>query len=233
MSHWRTRLIQSSVEVPGGFKSLVPAVHRASTTVFERIEDANNDWRPGAYTYGLYGTPTSVELGLRIAELEGAAHTLVVPGGQAALMLVYLAFCRSGSHALLPRSAYGPNQALGAELLADLGIEVEAYDPMIGGGISGLIKPNTALSWCASPGSVTMEVQDVPAIAAAARARSVPVRWTTPTQQACCSTPLHTVSTSASRRSPNMSAATAICCLVRYRCAANPSSKPPAVRTIF
>ena len=175
MTDWRTRLVQSEVAVPGGFRSLAPAVHRASTTVFERIEDASEDWRPGAYTYGLYGTPTTVELGLRISELERARHTLVVPGGQAALMLVYLSLCRAGSHALLPRSAYGPNRALASDLLAGLGVEVESYDPLIGGGIGALIRPNTALIWCESPGSVTMEVQDVPAICEAARARNVPV----------------------------------------------------------
>ncbi len=173
--HWRTRLIHSETRVPEGFKSLAPATHRASTTVFEHIEAASEDWRPGTWTYGLYGTPTTVELGLRIAELEGAKHTFVVTGGQAALALVYLAYCTAGSHVLLPLSAYGPSRALARGLLAGLGIEVEAYDPLLGGDIAALIRPSTALIWCESPGSVTMEIQDVPAIAAAAHARGVSV----------------------------------------------------------
>jgi cystathionine beta-lyase len=99
----------------------------------------------------------------------------VVPGGQAAIALVYFAFCTAHSHALVPVSAYGPNRELADGLLKGLGIEVEAYDPLIGGGIEALIRPETSLIWCESPGSVTMEVQDIPAIVAAARARGVTV----------------------------------------------------------
>jgi cystathionine beta-lyase len=62
---WRTRLIQPDVAVPGGFVSLAPAVHRGSALVFERLADAQDDWRVGRYTYGLYGTPTVLELGAR------------------------------------------------------------------------------------------------------------------------------------------------------------------------
>ena len=159
-----------------GFRSLAPAIHRGSTVVFDRLGDVVDDWRPEAgYNYGLYGTPTTLELGLRVAALEGARHTFVVPGGQAALALVYLAYCRAGSHALVPASVYGPNAEIGGNLLAGLDIEVEAYDPLIGAGIAALIRPNTALVWCESPGSITMEVQDVPALVAAAHARAVPV----------------------------------------------------------
>jgi cystathionine beta-lyase len=76
---------------------------------------------------------------------------------------------------LVPFTAYGPNREIGAGLLARLGISVEAYDPMVGSGIAALIRDNTALIWVESPGSVTMEIQDVPAIVAAARARQIPV----------------------------------------------------------
>ncbi|MBS0533942.1 MAG: cystathionine beta-lyase [Proteobacteria bacterium] len=172
---WRTRLIQPDVRAPGGFLSLVPAVQRGSTVVFERLADAQDDWRSGRYTYGLYGTPTVLELGARIADLEGARHSFVVPGGQAAIVLAYLAFCTAGSHVLVPESAYGPNKELGPGLLRGLGIEVQAYPPSIGGDIADLIRPKTSLIWCESPGSITMEVQDVPAIAAAAHEHGVPV----------------------------------------------------------
>ncbi len=172
---WRTRLIRPEVGAPAGFVSLAPAVHRGSTVVFERLADAQDDWRAGRYSYGLYGTPTTLELGARIADLEDAHHSFVVPGGQAAIVLVYLAFCTAGSHVLVPQSAYGPNRELGAGLLDGLGITVESYQPAIGGGIASLIRPETRLVWCESPGSVTMEVQDVPAIVAAAQARGVRV----------------------------------------------------------
>jgi cystathionine beta-lyase len=175
--HWRSRLIHPAAQAPSGFRSLVPPTHRASTVLFDRLADVTDDWRQTerGYTYGLYGSPTVMELGARIAEIEGARHSFVVPGGQAAIALIYLAFCKAGSHALVPVTAYGPNRALADGLLKGLDITVEAYDPLIGAGIAGLIRDTTTLIWTESPGSVTMEVQDVPAIVAAAHARGVPV----------------------------------------------------------
>jgi cystathionine beta-lyase len=174
--HWRTRLVHTDANISRDFTSLAPAIHRGSTTLFDRIADAVDDWRPSAgYTYGLYGTPTSRELAARIAELEGASHTFLTPGGQAALTLVYFAFCRAGDHVLLPESAYGPSRQIADGLLAGLNIEVEPYDPLVGGQIDRLIRANTSLIWCESPGSITMEVQDVPAIATAAHRRGVTV----------------------------------------------------------
>ena len=174
--HWRTRLIASAPDVPGDFRSLAPAVHRGSTVTFSRLSEAVDDWRQAdRYTYGLYGTPTTLALGKRIAALDGGYHCFVAPGGQAALALVYLAYCRAGSHVLIPESAYGPTAELGEDLLAGFGIEVERYDPLIADGIAALIRPTTALIWCESPGSITMEIQDVPAIVAVARARGVAV----------------------------------------------------------
>ncbi|MGY3347089.1 MULTISPECIES: PLP-dependent transferase [unclassified Bradyrhizobium] len=116
-----------------------------------------------------------LELGARIADLEGARHSFVVPGGQAAIVLAYLGFCTAGSHVLMPDSAYWPNKELGAWLLKGLGISVEAYPPMIGAGLARLSRAETRLIWCESPGCIAMEVQDVPAIVAAAHARGVPV----------------------------------------------------------
>lgn len=107
--------------------------------------------------------------------MEGAYRTFVVPGGQAAIAVIYLALCKTGSHALVPASAYGPNRELAEKLLQRLGIEVEPYDPLIGDGIGALIRHNTALVWTESPGSITMEVQDVPSIVRVAHARGVPV----------------------------------------------------------
>ena len=104
---------KTSDDTAAGFRSLAPATYRGSTNVFDRLADASDDWHAGAgYTYGLYGTPTTLELGLRVAEIERARHSFVVPGGQAALALVYFAYCRAGSHALVPESAYGPNREL-------------------------------------------------------------------------------------------------------------------------
>ena len=98
-----------------------------------------------------------------------------MPGGQAAIALVYFAYCVSGSHALVPHSAYGPNKEMAEGMLKGLGIDVEPYDPLIGADISSIIRENTALIWCESPGSVTMEVQDIPAIVKAAHDKGVAV----------------------------------------------------------
>jgi cystathionine beta-lyase len=174
--HWRTTLIASTRRPRQDFHSLAPSIHRGSTVVFDRLADAVDDWQQTErYTYGLYGTPTVLELGLRLAELERAHHTFLAPGGQAALALVYLAYCRAGSHVLVPANVYTPNLEIGRDLLAGLGIEIETYDPLVGAGIDARIRANTALVWCESPGSITMEVPDVPAIVAAAHARAVPV----------------------------------------------------------
>lgn len=174
--HWKSRILHSTPSVPPGFRSFATPVYRGSTILFGKMADAHDEWHfERGYNYGLYGTPTALELGGRIAELEGARHTFLVPSGQAAISLIYLAFCRAGSHALVPDNAYGPNRQMARGLLRGLGIEVEVYDPLIGAGIAALIRENTALIWCESPGSVTMEIQDVPAIVAAAHARGVPV----------------------------------------------------------
>jgi cystathionine beta-lyase len=175
--HWRSKLIHPSAHAPANFRSLAMPTYRGSTVVFDRQADVSDDWRQteNGYSYGLYGTPTVLELGARIAEIEGARHSFVVPGGQAAISLIYLAFCTTGTHALVPVTAYGPNRELAVGLLKRLGISVEAYDPLIGAGIANLIRENTKLIWVESPGSVTMEIQDVPAIVAAAHGRKVPV----------------------------------------------------------
>lgn len=173
--HIQTTLLDPTPRAPGGFRSLATATHRGSTTLFASAREVRDDWCPERvpYAYGLHGTPTSLELAARIVQLEGAEHCFITPGGQAAIALVYFAFCGAGDHVLVPQSAYGPNNDLARDLLARLGIAVQTYDPMIGAEIATLIRPNTTLIWCESPGSATMEIQDVPAIAQVARAAGV------------------------------------------------------------
>jgi cystathionine beta-lyase len=102
--------------------------------------------------------------------LENGYRTIITPGGQAAISLIHFALLRSGNHVLLPESIYGPNRKLGNDVLRRFGVEVSYYPPTIGGQIAGLIRPNTRVVWCESPGSISMEVQDVPAIVQAAHA---------------------------------------------------------------
>lgn len=173
MAQWKAKLLRSDRKVPEGFESLVSPVYRGSTVVFPDAASVREGSRPerDGWTYGLYGTPTSVELAGRICQLEGGAGTVLVPSGQAAIMLVNLALLKTGDHVLLPHSAYGPSQKLAREMLPGLGIEVGFYDPTVGEGIADAMRERTRLVWCESPGSITMEVQDIPAIAKAVHAR--------------------------------------------------------------
>lgn len=172
---WQTKLVHPDVETPQGYRSLATPVYRGSTTLFSTASSVNDRWdqaRAG-YTYGLYGTPTTLELAARIRELESGKHTLLTPGGQAAIALIDLSFLSAGDHVLVPTSTYKPNRDLTTSLLKRFGVSATFYDPMIGAGIAALINENTRLVWTESPGSITMEVQDVPAIAQAAHEHNI------------------------------------------------------------
>jgi cystathionine beta-lyase len=169
---WKTKLIHSDVRVPEGFRSLATPVYRGSTVLFEDVAKLDDRWDQynGGYTYGLYGTPTVLELAGRICELEGGFRTFITPGGQAAISLIHLALLKAGDHILIPESVYSPNRWFASRILRGFGVEVGFYSPIIGADVAQRLKPNTHLVWCESPGSITMEVQDVPAIAQAAHA---------------------------------------------------------------
>jgi cystathionine beta-lyase len=174
---WRTRLIHTDAQVPDGYRSLVPAVRRGSTTVFPSVRAISGHWdqHKVGYTYGLYGTPTTLELAARICELEGGMHTILVAGGQAAISVIDLALLQTGDHVLIPENVYYPNRGLTMSLMARFGVTATFYRPGIGAGISELIQQNTRLIWTESPESITMEVQDVPSIVAAAHTKGVKV----------------------------------------------------------
>jgi cysteine-S-conjugate beta-lyase len=167
---WQTKLIHTETSVPEGYRSLATPVYRGSTTVFPRANAITDSWKQHevGYTYGLYGTPTTMELAARIAELEGGYRTFIAPGGQSALALINLAFLNAGDRVLIPDSIYSPHRQLGDDVLRRMGVECVYYEPTIGADIASLLTDRTRLVWCESPGSITMEVQDVPAIAEAA-----------------------------------------------------------------
>jgi cystathionine beta-lyase len=168
--NWKTKLIHSDARVPEGFHSLSTPVYRGSTVLFPNaaaVKDTWDQYKVG-YTYGLYGTPTTLELAARVCELEKGLRTFITPGGQGAIALINFALLKSGDHILVPESVYTPNRKFAVEVLRRFGIEVSFYPPTIGAGIETLFRNNTRLIWCESPGSITMEVQDVPAIAEAA-----------------------------------------------------------------
>lgn len=162
--------------MPHSFSSLAPAVQRASTVRFDSLDDfVHRDGRlPDGFSYGTTGTPSHRQLESRIAQLDKGAHCVVVPSGQAAIALVMMTLLKSGDHLLISDSSYGPAQTFAMQQMAQLGVSVERYDPCIdGNGIARLIRPNTRLLWLESPGSITMEVQDVGALAEQARKRGV------------------------------------------------------------
>jgi cystathionine beta-lyase len=168
--HWKTKLIHSDVRVPEGYRSLTTPTYRGSTVLFPdaaAVTDAWDQYEAG-YTYGLYGSPTTLELAERICELEEGYRTIITPGGQCAISMINFALLKSGDHILVPESIYGPNRKFANDVLRRFGALVTYYQPTMGGDIARLIQPNTRLIWCESPGSITMEIQDIPAIAEAA-----------------------------------------------------------------
>lgn len=173
----QTSLIHSDYEAPGGFDAFPPGIHRASTVLFENVAAMRSgQWKDkSAYTYGLHGTPTTFTLEARLAQIEGGRHCLLAPSGLSAIAMINFALLRSGDDVLLPENVYNPNRELGRWLSQDFGIKARFYDPMIGAGIAELIQPNTKLVWTEAPGSVSMEVPDLPAICGAAKEKGVPV----------------------------------------------------------
>ncbi len=147
-----------------------PAVYHASTILFPDTETLKNR-SSLKYSYGRKGTPTSRALESAIAQLEGGFDCKIAPSGSAAISTALLAFLKTGDHLLMVDSVYGPTRHFVDTLLKNLGVHTTYYDPLIGKGISALLQPNTKVVYLESPGSQTMEVQDVPAIVAAAHAR--------------------------------------------------------------
>lgn len=164
-------------DLTNGFDSLSVPVYRASTVVFPTVEAYNRRREAlyDGYSYGLYGTPTTRALEEQISRLEDAARSLVLPSGLAAIALTTLSCAGSGRRVLFPDNVYDVVRPMAAELLEFYEVKYSFYDPRIGGGISELIDPSVSLVWVESPGSMTMEVQDVPAIVESAHAKGVPV----------------------------------------------------------
>ena len=171
----QTQLIRSDYRAPAGFDAYPTAIHPASTVLFKDVASMRScDWKnKNAYTYGLHGTPTTFTLEARLAEIEGGKHCLLAPSGLAAISMIDFALLKSGDDVLLPDNVYNPNRELGRWLTNDFGISARFYDPMAGSGIRELIQPNTRLIWTEAPGSVSMEVPDLPAICAVAKEMGV------------------------------------------------------------
>lgn len=152
--------------------SVNSVIQRASSLVFDTVEakkQATRNRAKGELFYGRRGTLTHFSLQDAMCELEGGAGCALFPCGAAAVANTILAFVEQGDHILMTNSAYEPSQDFCTKILTKLGVTTSWFDPMIGSSIVRLIQPNTKIVFLESPGSITMEVHDVPAIVQAVR----------------------------------------------------------------
>lgn len=157
-------------------------VYRGSTVLYPTLDALRAYSQP--YTYGRRATPTTRALEEAITQLEGGAATILASSGLGAISTAILAFAEAGDHVLILDSVYQPARTFADKMLTRLGVEVTYYDPLIGADIAKLFRPNTRLVMVEAPGSQTFEMQDIPAIAAAAHEKNIWVladnTWATP-----------------------------------------------------
>lgn len=184
-----TKIVVAGRHPEDNFGIVNPPVYHASTVLHRSLSDlraAQQARSEGERTvvYGRWGTPTSYALEDAVAALEGGYRCLVYPSGLAAIACAMLAFLKAGDHVLVTDNAYGPTHKFCNGILARFGVETTYYDPLINAGIKDLIRDNTRLVYVESPGSLTFEVQDIPAIAEAAHAAGAVVlmdnTWASP-----------------------------------------------------
>jgi cystathionine beta-lyase len=175
---------------PEQFQGAVnPPVFHASTILSPTLEEWNRRKADrasdvsGTY-YGRLGTPTTHALEEALTALEGGYRTMLVPSGLAACATALVAFVEQGTHVLIPDSVYAPTRSFAVRFLKRFGVETTFYDPLLGADIAALVRDTTRVIFLESPGSLTFEIQDVPAICAVARARGIVTMmdntWATP-----------------------------------------------------
>ena len=169
------------------FGTVNTPVYRTSTILHSNLASLKAELTGGKqkrFVYGRRGTPTTVSFEEAISALEGAARTVSLPSGLNAITTAILAVCSAGDHLLMTDNCYGPTRSFCGSELKRFGVETTFYDPLIGAGIEALFRPNTKAVYCESPGSLTFEVQDIPAIAKVAHAKGASVlmdnTWGTP-----------------------------------------------------
>ena len=177
-----TRIVSAGRDPAAQHGFVNTPIYRGSTVLYPTAQDFLA--RKARYTYGTKGTPTTESLEVAWSELSGAAGTVLVPSGLAAISLALLACLKSGDHLLIPDSVYRPTRNLCDTVLKRFGVATTYYDPLVGADIAQLFKPNTRAVFTEAPGSLSFEMQDIPAIAAVAHARDAIVlmdnTWATP-----------------------------------------------------
>jgi cystathionine beta-lyase len=181
-----TKLIHSGSPSADRAGLLNPPVHRASTILYDRVEDyiGRHSRIYDEVIYGLYGTETTFALEAAIAALEGGYQTVVTSSGTAAISLSLAAFLHTGDHLLVIDTAYRSTRRFCDDVLTGIGVEVSYFDPGVGSDIAAQIRPNTRVIFLETPGSLTFEMPDIAAITAVARARGIVTMidntWATP-----------------------------------------------------
>ncbi|MGH6973976.1 MAG: cystathionine beta-lyase [Stellaceae bacterium] len=172
-----TLLAHAGRDPAANFGVVNPPVYHASTIIHQTVagleKAQKNRYGIDQVVYGRYGTPTTFALEQAVAALEGGARGLAFCSGAAACYAAILAFVKAGDHVLMTDSVYGPVRGFCNGFLTRFGIETTFYNPTIGEGIAALIRPNTRLIYLESPGSLTFEMQDTPAIAKLAKVRGL------------------------------------------------------------
>lgn len=180
-----TRLVHAGRDPAAQSGAVNPPVYRASTIAFSSVDAlraASRQPFEGVY-YGRVGTPTTFALEEAVAELEGAYRAVACSSGLAAIDIALMAFVKAGDHILVSDSVYGPTRGFCDRVLTRFGVEVDYFDPCVSD-LGACFRPNTRVVFLESPGSLTFEIQDVPALAAQAHDRGALVlmdnTWATP-----------------------------------------------------
>jgi len=184
--HQDTRLVHSGSH-PERFDGAVnPPVYRVSTVVSADVEEMRHraTHPPDMLAYGRAGTPTHWALEEAIADLEGYNHCLALPSGLSGILISILGLCASGDHVLVADNVYGPIRLVCCDRLANWGLEAELFDASVGAGVADLIRPNTKMIIVESPGSLTFDMTDIPAVSKVAKDNGILVvadnTWATP-----------------------------------------------------
>ena len=170
-----TQLITAGRSKKFGQGAVNSVIQRASSLVFDSVADkkqATANRANGELFYGRRGTLTHFSLQQAMVEIEGGAGCYLYPCGAAAVANSILAFVSAGDHLLMTGAAYEPTQDFCNVVLKGLNVNTTYYDPLIGADIADKVQPNTKVVFLESPSSITMEVQDIPAIVKAVRARN-------------------------------------------------------------
>lgn len=177
-----TKLVTAGRHPEDHFGAVNTPVFRTTTILHPTLDILENQKQP--YTYGRKATATTAGLAEAICEIEGGAETYLTPSGLSAVTTAILSYCSAGDHILMTDGSYAPSRIFCAKTLKRFGVEATFYDPLVGGEIESLLRPNTKLVFLESPSSLTFEVQDLPAIAAVCRPRGIVViadnTWATP-----------------------------------------------------